>query len=85
MNGANKSNVKFEIFQRVICFIKPFKPAANILMNQITRLQIKLAVIKQFKSRTKQQRKVVEQKIIFGFDCINKGLNRNNFFVSHYL
>ena len=35
---------------------------------------LRLAVIKKVKRKTKQQREVEEQKIIFKFNCVNKGL-----------
>ena len=35
---------------------------------------LRLAVIKKVKSTIRQQQKVEEQKIIFKFDCVNKGL-----------
>ena len=46
---------------------------------------LKLAVIKEVKGKTKQQRKVEEQKIIFKLDCVNQGLNRNYSFMSNYV
>ena len=44
-----------------------------------------LAVIKKVKGKTKQQREVEEQKIIFKFDCIYKGLNKDYLFMSNYM
>ena len=38
---------------------------------------LKLAVIKEVKGKTKQQREVEEQKIIFKLDCVNQGLNKD--------
>ena len=46
---------------------------------------ISLVVIKKLKCKTKQQREVEEQKIIFKFDCVNKGLNRDYSFISYYM
>ena len=43
---------------------------------------LRLAVIKKVKDKTKQQREVEEQKIIFKFDCVNEGLSRDNLFMS---
>ena len=42
---------------------------------------LKLAVIKEVKSKTKQQREVEEQKIIFKLDCVNQGLNKDYSFM----
>ena len=44
-----------------------------------------LAVIKKVKGKTKQQREVEEQKIIFKFDCVNQDLNRDYSFMSNYM
>ena len=41
-----------------------------------TLKNLRLAVIKKVKDKTKQQREVEEQKIIFKFDCVSKGLNQ---------
>ena len=38
---------------------------------------LRITVIKKVKGKTKQQPKVKEQKIVFKFDCVNKGLNRD--------
>ena len=46
---------------------------------------LRLAVIKKVKGKTKQPQEVEEQKIIFKFDCVNKGLNRDYLFVSLYV
>ena len=46
---------------------------------------LRLAVIKKVKGKTKQQRKVEKQKIIFKFDCVSKGLNGDHLFMSHYI
>ena len=46
---------------------------------------LKLAVIKKVKGKTKQQREVEEQKIIFKLDCINQGLNKDYSFMSNYV
>ena len=43
---------------------------------------LKLAVIKEVKGKTKQHWEVEEQKIIFKLDCINQGLNRDYLFMS---
>ena len=45
----------------------------------------RLAAIKKVQGKTKQQREVEEQKIIFKFDCINQGLNRDYLFTSNYI
>ena len=37
---------------------------------------LRLAVIKKVKGKTKQQQEVEEQKIIFKLDCVNQGLNQ---------
>ena len=44
----------------------------------------RLAVIKKVKDKTKQQWEVEEQKIIFKFDCVNQGSNRDYLFMSNY-
>ena len=36
-------------------------------------------------SKTKQQREVEEQKIIFKLDCVNQGLNKGYSFMSNYV
>ena len=46
---------------------------------------LKLEVIKKFKSTTKQLREVEKQKIIFKFDCVNKSLDRDHSFMSHVM
>ena len=46
---------------------------------------LRLVVIKKVKRKTKQQREVEEQKIIFKFNCVNKGLDRYYSFMSHYM
>ena len=46
---------------------------------------LRLAMIKKVKGKTKQQREVEEQKNIFKFDIVNKGLNRDFLFMSHYM
>ena len=46
---------------------------------------LRLAVIKEVKGKTKQQRQVEEQKIIFKLDCVNQGLNRDYWFMSNYV
>ena len=46
---------------------------------------LKLAVIKKVKGKTKQQREVEEQKIIFKLDCVNQGLNKDYSFMSNYV
>ena len=60
------------------------KPVANYHFNKPdhTLENLRLAVIKKVKDKTKQQREVEEQKIIFKFDCVNEGLNRDNLFMS---
>ena len=45
---------------------------------------LKLAVIKEVKGKTKQQWEVEEQKIIFKLDCVNQGLNKDYSFMSNY-
>ena len=45
----------------------------------------KQAVIREVKGKTKQQREVEEQKIIFKLDCVNQGLNRDYSFMSNYV
>ena len=42
---------------------------------------LKLTVIKEVKGKTKQQREVEEQKIIFKLDCVNQGYS----FMSNYV
>ena len=44
---------------------------------------LKLTVIKEVKGKTKQQRGVEEQKIIFKLDCVNQGVNKNYSFMSN--
>ena len=46
---------------------------------------LKLTVIKEVKGKTKQQREVKEQKIIFKLDCVNHGLNKDYLFMSKYV
>ena len=46
---------------------------------------LRLSVINKVKDTTKRQREVEKQKFIFNFDCVNKGLNRDYLFMSHYL
>ena len=46
---------------------------------------LRLAVIKKLKVKTKQQREVEERKIIFKFDCVNQDLNRDYSFMSNYI
>ena len=50
-----------------------------------TLVNLKLAIIKKVKGKTKQQRKVEEQKINFKLDCVNQGLNRDYLFMSNYV
>ena len=45
---------------------------------------LKLAVIKEVKGKTKQQQEVEEQKIIFKLNCVNQGLNKDYSFMSNY-
>ena len=63
-----------------------------ILINRIhfnkpdhTLENLGLAVIKKVKGKTKQRREVEEQKIIFKFNCVNQGLNRDYSFMSNYV
>ena len=75
MNG-HRSGIKHSRNKPVAKhFNKPDYPLENL----------RLAVIKKVKGKTKQQQEVEEQKIIFKFDCVNKGLNRYYFFMSHYM
>ena len=46
---------------------------------------LRLAIFKKVKGKTKQQREVEEQKVIFKFECVNKGLNKDYLFMSHYI
>ena len=46
---------------------------------------LKLAVIKEVKGKTKQQQEMEEQKIIFKLACINQGLNKDYSFISNYV
>ena len=46
---------------------------------------LRLAMIKEVKDKTKQQREVEEQKIIFKLDCVNEGLNRDYLYMSNYV
>ena len=46
---------------------------------------LKLAVIKEVKGKTKQQREVKEQNISFKLDCVNQGLNKDYSFMSNYV
>ena len=46
---------------------------------------LKLVVIKTVKGKTKQQREVEEQKVIFKLDCVNQGLNKDYSFMSNYV
>ena len=46
---------------------------------------LRLAVIKKIKGKTKQQPEVKQQKLAFKFDCVNKGLNRDYSFMSRYM
>ena len=46
---------------------------------------LKLAVIKDVKGKTKQQPLVEEQKIIFKLECVNQSLNRDYSFMSNYV
>ena len=46
---------------------------------------LKLTVIKEVEGKTKQQREVEEQKIIFKLDCVNQGLNKDYSFMSNYV
>ena len=50
------------------------KPVAEHLNKPDHTLDnLKLTVIKEVKGKTKQQREVDEQKIIFKLDCVNQG------------
>ena len=62
---------------------KPVAEPFNKLVHTLETLM--LAVIKKVKGKTKQQREVEEQKIIFKFDCVNKSLNRDYSFMFHYM
>ena len=44
-----------------------------------------VAVLKQVRGSTKQQREIEEQKIILKFDCVRLGLNKDYSFMAHYL
>ena len=44
---------------------------------------LRLAVIKKVKGKTKQQRE--EEQKIFKFDCVNQGLSRDYLFTSNYM
>ena len=46
---------------------------------------LKLTVIKEVKGKTKQQREVEEQKIIFKLHCVKQGLNKDYSFMSNYV
>ena len=46
---------------------------------------LKLTVIKEVKGKTKQQREVDEQKIIFKLDCVNQVLNKDHSFMFNYM
>ena len=46
---------------------------------------LRLAVIKKVQGKTKQQREIKEQKLIFKFDYINQGLNGDYLFTSNYM
>ena len=59
---------------------KPVAEYFNKLDNTFENL--KLAVIKKVKGKTKEQRDVKKQKLIFKFDCVNKDLNRDYSFMS---
>ena len=62
------------------------KPVAEHFNKPDHTLQnLRLAVIKKVKGKTKQQREVEEQKIIFKFDFVNHGLNRDYSFMSNYM
>ena len=62
------------------------KPVAELFNKPEHTLEsVRLAVIKKAKGKTKQQREVEEQKIIFKFDCVNHSLNRDYLFMSNYM
>ena len=46
---------------------------------------LRLAVIKKVKGKTKQQREVEKQKIVFKFDCVKKDLNRDYSFMLNHM
>ena len=58
---------------------KPVAEHFNKLDHTLENLRLKV------KGKTKQQWEVEEQKIILKFDCINKGLNKDYSFMSHYM
>ena len=67
MNG-HRSDIKHNRNKPVA---KHFNQPDHTLENLI------LSLIKKIKGKTKQQREVEEQKIIFELDCLNQGLNRD--------
>ena len=75
MNG-HRSNIKHNRNKPVA---KHFNKPDHSLDN------LKLAVIKKVKDKTKQQWEVEEQKIIFKLDCVNQGLNKDYSFMSNYV
>ena len=72
MNG-HRSDIKHNRNKPVA---KQFNKSDHTLDN------LRLAVIKKVKGKTKQQREVEEQIIIFKLDCVNQGLNRDYLFMS---
>ena len=64
------------------------KPAAEHFNKSDHTLEnLRLAVIEKVKGKTKQQQEVhvEEQKVIFKFDYVNKGLNRFYSFMLQYM
>ena len=75
MNG-HRSDIKHSRNKRVAeQFNKPDHTLGNL----------KLTVIKEVKGKTKQQREMEEQKIIFKLDCVNQDLNKDYSFMSNYV
>ena len=62
---------------------KPVAEHFNKLDHTLDNL--KLTIIKEVKGKTKQQREVEEQKIIFKLDCVNQDLNKDYLFMSNYV
>ena len=75
MNG-HRSDIKHKRNKLVV---KHFNKTDHTLDN------LRLAVIKEVKGKTKQQWEVEKQKIIFKLNCSYQGLNKDYSFMSNYV
>ena len=62
---------------------KPVAKHFNKLDHTLENFRLEMII--KVKGKSKQQQEIEEQKNIFKFNYVNKGLNRNYSFMSHYM